>query len=223
MSRLTLLCVCGFFLILAVDAFRFSNVLVKPVRRLHMATRRNESEARSFFSPSFYEDEPAPERQWGRQMEDGIIPTGPESLARIEHKVNQNVNVKILEASNNAEAAKYFKMIESLEPNDMLTKFAKSAPKHVQEAAKGTILNMLGNLPNYALDAALITTNTKLANLLYQMQMTGYMFKNAEYRMSLTKMLKGKHLFHAPTAVPFTSMCNLSPLFRCYLVHARWH
>jgi len=30
-------------------------------------------------------------------------------------------------------------------------------------------------MPNYALDAALITTNAKLANLLYQMQITGYL------------------------------------------------
>jgi hypothetical protein len=28
-------------------------------------------------------------------------------------------------------------------------------------------------MPNYALDAALVTTNAKLANLLYQMQITG--------------------------------------------------
>jgi hypothetical protein len=40
----------------------------------------------------------------------------------------------------------------------------------------------IGSLPTYALDAVLITTNSKLANLLYQMQITGYMFKNAEYR-----------------------------------------
>ena len=52
-------------------------------------------------------------------------------------------------------------------------------------------MNILGSLPNYALDASLITTNTKLANLLYQMQITGYMFKNAEYQMSMTKLLKG--------------------------------
>lgn len=74
----------------------------------------------------------------------------------------------------------------------MLLKFAQSAPRNVQEAAKSTIVTILGSLPNYALDAALITTSSKLANLLYQMQMTGYMFKNAEYRMSLTKSLKGE-------------------------------
>lgn len=154
---------------------------------------------RSFFSPSFVEQNTLQDTEmenWNKpgMVSQGIIPTSPEGLARIEHNVNQNVNVKFLEASQNAEASRYFKMVESLEPNDMLMKFAKTAPKHVQEAAKSTIMNILGSLPNYALDAALITTNTKLANLLYQMQMTGYMFKNAEYRMSLTKMLKGKLL-----------------------------
>lgn len=172
------------------------------VLRMVSGSRKNETAAtpnyapRSFFSPNFKEEDTMASIRAENWVQDstfseGIIPTGAESLARIEHKVNQNVNVKILEASQNAEAAKYFKMVESLAPNDLLMKFAKTAPKNVQEAAKSTIMNILGSLPNYALDAALITTNTKLANLLYQMQMTGYMFKNAEYRMSLTRGLKG--------------------------------
>lgn len=73
----------------------------------------------------------------------------------------------------------------------MIQKFAMTAPKNVQEAAKSTVVNILGNLPNYALDADLITTSSKLSNLLHQMQMTGYMFKNAEYRMSFILPLKG--------------------------------
>lgn len=73
----------------------------------------------------------------------------------------------------------------------MIAKFAQTAPKQVQEAAKSTIMTLFGSMPSYVLDAALITTNTKLANLLFQMQITGYMFKNAEYRMSLTRSLKG--------------------------------
>lgn len=90
-----------------------------------------------------------------------------------------------------AENNKYFRMIEKLAPNEMLAKFAQSAPQNVQEAAKSTIMNILGSLPTYALDASLFTTNTKLANLMFQMQITGYMFKNAEYRMSFTRSLKG--------------------------------
>jgi hypothetical protein len=161
-----------------------------------LAMKKNETVAsqRSFYSSNFKGGstaEPLASGSWARSISDEIIPTGPESLARIERTTNQDAEAEVLEASEGPTASKYFKMVESLAPNDMLLKFTRTAPKHVQEAAKSTILNILGSLPNYALDAALITTNTKLANLLYQMQMTGYMFKNAEYRMSLTRGLKG--------------------------------
>lgn len=90
---------------------------------------------------------------------------------------------------------RYYQLVSGLTPNDMLQKFSQSAPRNVQEAVKSTIVSILGSLPNYALDAALITTNSKLANLMFQMQITGYMFKNAEYRMSLTKSLKGESVY----------------------------
>ena len=48
---------------------------------------------------------------------------------------------------------KYFQIVEQLAPNEMLQKFATSAPNNVQAAAKSTILSILGSLPNYALDA----------------------------------------------------------------------
>ena len=86
---------------------------------------------------------------------------------------------------------RYFRMVEKLAPNEIMAKFSKTAPANIQEAAKSTIMNILGSMPQYALDASLITTNTKLANLMFQMQITGYMFKNAEYRMSFTRSLKG--------------------------------
>lgn len=101
-------------------------------------------------------------------------------------------NIIIIRSITCSETAKrYFELVEKLSPNEMLQKFAETAPRNVQEATKSTIVNILGSLPNYALDAALITTSSKLANLLFQMQLTGYMFKNAEYRMSLTRSLKG--------------------------------
>ena len=63
--------------------------------------------------------------------------------------------------------------MEKLTPNELLDKFAETAPRNVQEATKSTVVSILGSLPNYALDAALITTSSKLASLLYQMQLTG--------------------------------------------------
>ena len=48
---------------------------------------------------------------------------------------------------------------------------------------------MLGNAGGFALETATVTTSEKLANLMFQLQMTGYMFKNAEYRISLSQSL----------------------------------
>jgi hypothetical protein len=90
---------------------------------------------------------------------------------------------------------KYVQLLESLPPNELILKFTMTAPKHVQEGMKSTIIGFLGSLPNYALDASLFTTSSKVASLLYQMQITGYMFKNAENRMTMSKALKGKVFF----------------------------
>ena len=116
----------------------------------------------------------------------GIIPTGQS----FDDKIS-NSGLTIDKRGRSPEAIRYFEIVEKIAPNDMIQKFLQTAPKNVQEAAKSTVMTILGSLPNYALDAALITTSTKLANLLYQMQMTGYMFKNAEYRMTLTRSLRG--------------------------------
>lgn len=100
----------------------------------------------------------------------GIIPLTPTDLQSMNSfKTDAS---KILRARN-PETMKYFNLIQKLTPNEMIAKFAKTAPTQVQEAAKSTIMTLFGSFPNYALDAALITTNTKLANLLFQMQITG--------------------------------------------------
>lgn len=120
----------------------------------------------------------------------GMIPIAPNPLEKLEKLEIDRIS-QLLQNVDNPDVLRYYNLVPSLAPNDMLLKFAKSAPSNVQEAAKSTVMNILGSLPNYVLDAALITTSSKLANLLYQMQITGYMFKNAEYRMSLTKSLRG--------------------------------
>jgi len=123
------------------------------------------------------------------------IPMGPDDMMALDENEGRMMNAEetSLAALNRYKNIdnRYFKMVDKLQPNEMLQRFAQTAPKNVQEAAKSTIVNILGSLPNYALDASLVTTNTKLANLMFQMEVTGYMLKNAEYRMSLTSALKG--------------------------------
>jgi hypothetical protein len=138
-------------------------------------------------------------------MSKGIIPTGKDlqssssdvlpgasSLAKFSASSSGSAGPLSFDRKPpSAKSRRYVHMVSELTPNEMLMKFAQKSPKNVQEAAKTTVMSILGQLPNYALDAALITTSSKLANLAYQMQLTGYMLKNAEYRMSLTRSLKG--------------------------------
>lgn len=107
---------------------------------------------------------------------------------------------------------RYYKLVADLAPHDMLLKFSQSAPRNVQEAVKSTIVSILGSMPSFALDAVMITTNSKLASLMFQMQITGYMYKNAEYRMSMTRSLKGLPRLPLPqtvTASPTNSNATL--------------
>ena len=181
--------VTAFIVFTVSQAFKFHSRVRVFRGKNYYSSMNNETTSSSFLgiTPSGL-DQKYWQQQLGPSNSVGIIPTGPEGL-------NGNgigSQPKALSRSyRSPDTLRYFKMIESLAPHELLLKFAKSAPANIQEAAKSTVLNILGSMPNYALVAVLITTNKKLANLLYQMQITGYMFKNAEYRMSLTRMLKG--------------------------------
>jgi len=83
----------------------------------------------------------------------------------------------------------YLQVISSIGPSDLISKFTQSAHPRVQDAVRQTILGLLGNLPKMAFETTAVTTAERLASLMFQLQMTGYMFKNAEYRLSLTQSL----------------------------------
>mmetsp|Transcript_12461 Transcript_12461/g.19206 ORF Transcript_12461/g.19206 Transcript_12461/m.19206 type:complete len:412 (-) Transcript_12461:50-1285(-) len=83
----------------------------------------------------------------------------------------------------------YMKVVSDLTPSDLISKFTTSADPRVQNAVRSTILGLIGSLPKMAFDTTTITTGQRLASLMFQLQMTGYLFKNAEYRLSLTQSL----------------------------------
>mmetsp|Transcript_21443 Transcript_21443/g.32802 ORF Transcript_21443/g.32802 Transcript_21443/m.32802 type:complete len:694 (+) Transcript_21443:1209-3290(+) len=82
-------------------------------------------------------------------------------------------------------------VVSKLTPSELISKFTSSAPPRVQDAVRSTILGLIGNLPRQAFDTTTMTTGERLASLMFQLQMTGYMFKNADYRLSLTQSLGG--------------------------------
>eukprot|EP00166_Cyanidium_caldarium_P001560 ctg_1780.g383 len=83
-----------------------------------------------------------------------------------------------------------YEYIRSLSPPETLRRFADSAPTDVQTAMKQMLVHMLGNLPALSFGVAVTTVGERLAELLYCTAMTGYMLRNAEYRMSLSRALR---------------------------------
>ena len=96
----------------------------------------------------------------------------------------------------------YLNVVSKLSPSDLISKFTSTAHPRVQDAVRSTILGLIGTLPQLAFETTTITTGERLASLMFQLQMTGYMFKNAEYRLSLSQSLGiderlGKNLLDA--------------------------
>lgn len=83
----------------------------------------------------------------------------------------------------------YMQVVSRISPSELISKFTATANPRVQEAVRTTILGLIGSLPKLAFETTSITTGQRLASLMFQLQMTGYMFKNAEYRMSMSQSL----------------------------------
>jgi hypothetical protein len=86
----------------------------------------------------------------------------------------------------------YLAMVTRLAPSDLISRFTSTAPPRVQDAVRSTILGLMGGMASQMkFDTRAVATGEKLANLMFQLQMTGYMFKNAEYRLGLSQSLGG--------------------------------
>lgn len=81
------------------------------------------------------------------------------------------------------------KALSDIDTPELIKSFAETAPKEVQFAVKATVSSLLGNLPPAVADSSITTTGRNLATLMFNMQMTGYMFRNAAYRSALLKSL----------------------------------
>lgn len=71
----------------------------------------------------------------------------------------------------------YIDIVSKISPSELISKFSTTAHPRVQSAVRNTILGLLGGLPKMAFDTTTVTTGQKLASLMFQLQMTGYMFK----------------------------------------------
>jgi len=83
----------------------------------------------------------------------------------------------------------FYKAIKAIPVQDLVSEFADSAPPDVQQAVRFTIAKLLGNMPSEVAAITRVTSDRNIVSLMFSMQMTGYMFRNAEYRRSLSESL----------------------------------
>ncbi|XP_057974374.1 uncharacterized protein LOC131162188 [Malania oleifera] len=79
--------------------------------------------------------------------------------------------------------------VKNVQP-EFLELFVKRAPQQVVDAMRQTVTNMIGTLPPQFFAVTVTTVAENLAQLMYSVMMTGYMFKNAQYRLELQQSLE---------------------------------
>ncbi|XP_074556723.1 uncharacterized protein LOC141812607 [Curcuma longa] len=97
--------------------------------------------------------------------------------------------------------------VRNVQP-EFMELFMKRAPQQVVDAMRQTVTNMIGTLPPQFFAVTVTTVAENLAQLMYSVLMTGYMFRNAQYRLELQQSLeqislpdpeeKNKDSDHAP-------------------------
>ncbi|KAI8016250.1 hypothetical protein LOK49_LG05G03878 [Camellia lanceoleosa] len=79
--------------------------------------------------------------------------------------------------------------VKSVQP-EFMELFVKRAPQQVVDAMRQTVANMIGTLPPQFFTVTVTTVAENLAQLMYSVLMTGYMFRNAQYRLELQQGLE---------------------------------
>ncbi|XP_022153182.1 uncharacterized protein LOC111020737 [Momordica charantia] len=79
--------------------------------------------------------------------------------------------------------------VKNVQP-EFMELFVQRAPKQVVDAMRQTVTNMIGTLPPQFFAVTVTTVAENLAQLMYSVMMTGYMFKNAQNRLELQQSLE---------------------------------
>ncbi|XP_016568286.2 uncharacterized protein LOC107866803 isoform X2 [Capsicum annuum] len=79
--------------------------------------------------------------------------------------------------------------VQNVQP-EFMELFVKRAPQQVVEAMRQTVTNMIGTLPPQFFAITVTTVAENLAQLMYSVLMTGYMFRNAQFRLELQQSLE---------------------------------
>lgn len=87
-----------------------------------------------------------------------------------------------------------YEFVKSVPPPQLVAKFTEAAPPVVQGAIRQTLMRMLGSLPPLAFSTTVSTMSPNLVQLFHSCLISGYMFRNAAYRLELTRSLERSDL-----------------------------
>lgn len=91
-------------------------------------------------------------------------------------------------SGDSSAATELYRLMTKDEPAQMILDFLRSSSPPAIEAVQAAVISLLGSLPRqFAVEFT--TTTERFAALAYQLQMTGYLFKNAEYVLMLKSVL----------------------------------
>lgn len=82
------------------------------------------------------------------------------------------------------------KYVREVQPA-LVEQFVADGPPAVVAAMKNTITNMLGTLPPQFFTVTISTVGENMSQLMLSVMMTGYLFRNAQYRLELRNALGG--------------------------------
>nr|XP_009794917.1 PREDICTED: uncharacterized protein LOC104241671 [Nicotiana sylvestris] len=96
--------------------------------------------------------------------------------------------------------------VQNVQP-EFMELFVKRAPQQVVDAMRQTVTNMIGTLPPQFFAITVTTVAENLAQLMYSVLMTGYMFRNAQFRLELQESLEQAALPEAQEEKVSTFWC----------------
>lgn len=101
--------------------------------------------------------------------------------------------VQDAEAGQNTPSKALFRLITMSTPSEAITKFVSTTNPEVVTAMSAAVSSLLGGLASGPLGSGVETivkaNGEKLGSLCFQLQMTGYMFRNAEYVLAIKDLM----------------------------------
>eukprot|EP00592_Proboscia_alata_P003724 CAMPEP_0194378956 /NCGR_PEP_ID=MMETSP0174-20130528/37221_1 /TAXON_ID=216777 /ORGANISM="Proboscia alata, Strain PI-D3" /LENGTH=436 /DNA_ID=CAMNT_0039161315 /DNA_START=227 /DNA_END=1537 /DNA_ORIENTATION=- len=101
------------------------------------------------------------------------------------------LRINDLEEGKTGTSQVMFRLMTAEPVNDSIQNFVSSANPDVVNAMSGAVRSLLGGLadPVMGMETIVKASGEKLGNLCFQLQMTGYMFRNAEYVLALKDIM----------------------------------